>query len=158
MTRKLCAKHHQTTKEQGPLDVYDKLRSAHSLIHDIDIPENYPKEENAIQAIDSVLYLVEGLLVRTADGSNEWPNQEPSSLDTKTCIRGHTMTGIGFDECPECESPWKSREGREKCECPPNQMGVRKYLQGRCMICNKPKSEDEGGEKCPKCEYHAHCC
>ena len=23
--------------------------------------------------------------------------------DTKTCTNGHKMTGIGFDECPECE-------------------------------------------------------
>lgn len=27
-------------------------------------------------------------------------------MTTKTCTNGHTMTGIGFDECPECEAPW----------------------------------------------------
>jgi hypothetical protein len=30
----------------------------------------------------------------------------PSTVNTKTCTNGHTMTGIGFDECPECEEPW----------------------------------------------------
>lgn len=28
-------------------------------------------------------------------------------MTTKNCTNGHTMTGIGFDECPECEAPWK---------------------------------------------------
>lgn len=27
-------------------------------------------------------------------------------MTTKTCTNGHVMTGIGFDECPECEAPW----------------------------------------------------
>ena len=27
--------------------------------------------------------------------------------DTKTCINGHKLTGVGFDDfCPECEEPW----------------------------------------------------
>lgn len=28
--------------------------------------------------------------------------------NTHTCTNGHTMEGIGFDTCPECDAPWKS--------------------------------------------------
>jgi hypothetical protein len=30
--------------------------------------------------------------------------------DTKECVNGHKMTGIGFDDCcPECEGRWKQQ-------------------------------------------------
>lgn len=65
-------------------------------------------------------------------------------MDTKTCTKGHTMTGIGFDTCPECESPWKPREGGDKqCNrynCPCN-----------TGLSNSCPSEPED-EKC-KCGY-----
>ena len=54
------------------------------------------------------------------------------------------MTGIGFDTCPECESPWKPREGGDKqCNrynCPCN-----------TGLSNSCPSEPED-EKC-KCGY-----
>ena|SRR3990167_4008834 len=75
-------------------------------------------------------------------------------MDTKTCIKGHTMTGIGFDECPEGESPWKSREGGEEekhscyygcsCECHSDQDGMFSSCPGsccthyhNCVVCMK---------------------
>ncbi len=42
------------------LDVYDKIRQAHSLIKDIDTLSLNSWEQNAIDAVDSVLYLAEG--------------------------------------------------------------------------------------------------
>ena len=36
-------------------------------------------------------------------------HQPPDTFNTKECINGHKMTGVGFDDCcPECEEPWKS--------------------------------------------------
>lgn len=32
--------------------------------------------------------------------------QHNEEENIKTCKNGHTMTGIGFDECPECEERW----------------------------------------------------
>ena len=35
-------------------------------------------------------------------------NNSPDTFNTKECINGHKMTGVGFDDCcPEDEAPWK---------------------------------------------------
>lgn len=47
------------------LNVYDQLRKAHSYIRVVDIHEDWPEEaKNAICAVDAVLYLAEGEIVR----------------------------------------------------------------------------------------------
>ena len=52
-------------KQSEWLNVYDQLREAHSYIRDIEIREDWPEEaKNAVCAVDAVLYLAEGEIVR----------------------------------------------------------------------------------------------
>src|SRR3990167_8541351 len=38
--------------------------------------------------------------------------KSPDTFNTRECINGHKMTGVGFDDCcPECEAPWKDSGG-----------------------------------------------
>ena len=66
------------------------------------------------------------------------------------------MTGIGFDECPECESLWKFQ--KEKCEHEGHEYRFHQYLQQtKCVLCGKvygsfpqpPQWEEEFDEKYP---------
>ena len=43
------------------------------------------------------------------------PKKDKPSQETRTCVNGHTGTGIGFDDaCPECEGAWKPSEEWER--------------------------------------------
>ena len=45
-------------------------------------------------------------------------NNPQQNEDTRTCENGHTMTGIGFDDCPECGALWKQqKEDKIACQC-----------------------------------------
>lgn len=50
-------------------------------------------------------------------------------MTTKTCTNGHVMTGIGFDECPECEAPWIATPTVEEI--------VEEFEQN--LVCYSPK-------------------
>ena len=43
------------------------------------------------------------------------PKKDKPSQETRTCVNGHTGTGIGFDDaCPECEGAWKPSQEWER--------------------------------------------
>ena len=45
----------------------------------------------------------------------EEPHPTMDNFNTRQCVNGHLMKGIGFDsECPKCEGAWKTDN---KCKC-----------------------------------------
>ena len=52
--------------------------------------------------------VIAGLNHQSSDARGTTDILSTSSQETRTCVNGHTMTGIGFsDMCPECEGAWK---------------------------------------------------
>lgn len=48
----------------NPLDIYDTLRQMHRLLKDLDYERMSNVAQNAIDAVDSTLYLAEGVFCR----------------------------------------------------------------------------------------------
>ena len=79
-------------------------------------------------------------------------------LDTRQCVNGHLMRGIGFDDCcPECEEPWKTDNEQKECEnCKiiPGGM-IRTQDLRHCDDCGKDLLPDKEPEQ-KKCNIAHH--